>query len=299
MVAVVVILIGLSWYLYAQWGGPSNNITVQPPYTAPPTANAPASGTPTVVSDNGGQSFLGKTVEGREIIAYNFGTGATKVLFVAGMHGGYEWNTSVLAYELMDYLDANPTVIPKNVQVSVIAVLNPDGLFKVVDNAGQFTAADVNVSQAVQISGRYNGNMVDLNRNFDCDWQTTGKWQTTTVSGGNAAFSEPESKAMKNYVEGLKPAGVVVFFSSAGGVYSSSCGGGILPETTTLTNLYAKASGYPAYKSFDAYATTGDMVNWLAKIKIPAISVLLTNHTDTELSKNQAGIKAILQNYAP
>ena len=40
------------------------------------------------------------------------------------------------------------------------------------------------------------------------------------------------------------------------------------------------------------------MTNWLAKIKIPAISVLLTNHEDTEWDKNLAGIKALLQYYA-
>ena len=39
------------------------------------------------------------------------------------------------------------------------------------------------------------------------------------------------------------------------------------------------------------------MTNWLAKNSIPAISVLLTNHTDTEWSKNLAGIQALLTYY--
>ena len=61
---------------------------------------------------------------------------------------------------------------------------------------------------------------------------------------------------------------------------------------------YAKASGYPDSNVFDFYTTTGDMTNWLAKINVPAISVLLTNHTDTEWTKNQAGIKAVLEYYS-
>jgi hypothetical protein len=61
---------------------------------------------------------------------------------------------------------------------------------------------------------------------------------------------------------------------------------------------FAKASGYKSYDSWDFYATTGDMANWLAKEKIPAISVLLTNHTDTEWDKNLAGVKAVLQSVA-
>jgi len=95
-----------------------------------------------------------------------------------------------------------------------------------------------------------------------------------------------------------KPSAAIVYYSQAGGVYSSTCKNGILPETTALTNTYAKASEYPAYEKFDYYTITGDMVNWFAKEKIPAISVLLTNHEGTEWNKNQKGIDAVLQSYA-
>jgi beta-lactamase superfamily II metal-dependent hydrolase len=40
------------------------------------------------------------------------------------------------------------------------------------------------------------------------------------------------------------------------------------------------------------------MVNWLAKKNIPAISVLLTTHQDTEWNKNLAGIKAMFAYYS-
>ena len=241
---------------------------------------------------------IGKSVEGRDITAYRFGNGDTEILFVGGIHGGYSWNTALVAYEMMDYLKANPNIIPTNVRVTVVPVLNPDGLNKVVSTEGKFAKADVSTSQTVLVSGRFNANNVDLNRNFDCDWQSVGVWQTTSVGGGSKAFSEPESMAIKNYVETHNPKAVVVWYSAAGGVFSSSCGGSILPETSTITDIYAKASGYSSYKSFDFYPTTGDMVNWLAKKKIPAISVLLTNHTDTEWNKNNKGIDALLQHYA-
>lgn len=296
IVVGLAVVVGVAWYFWSQMG--SNYVAVTPLATSTPTNTQATTGTPPVAAVNKDQAVIGKSVQGRDIVAYNFGTGATKVLFVGGIHGGYEWNTSLVAFQMMDYLKANPSVIPGSVQVTVIPVLNPDGLNKVVGTGGRFAASDVTASQAVQVSGRYNANTVDLNRNFDCDWQTTGKWQSTTVSGGSAVFSEPESLAMKNYIEAQKPAGVVVWFSSAGGVFSSSCGSGILPQTTALTNLYAKAAGYKAYKSFDFYETSGDMVNWLAKLKVPAVSVLLTNHTDTEWSKNQAGIVATLQHFA-
>jgi len=176
--------------------------------------------------------------------------------------------------------------------------LNPDGLIKVVGAAERFTSEDVSPSQAVQTSGRFNANNIDLNRNFDCDWQSAGKWQNTAVNGGSKVFSEPESLAIKNYIETQKPKAVVVWYSAVGGVFASSCHDGVLPETNAITNIYAQASGYPAYDNFDFYQITGDMVNWLAKEKIPAISVLLSTHNDVEWDKNLAGIKALFLHYA-
>ncbi|MDO9592944.1 MAG: M14 family metallopeptidase, partial [Erysipelotrichaceae bacterium] len=206
--------------------------------------------------------------------------------------------TVLVAYKLMDYLEANLSVIPKNMQITVIPVLNPDGLNRVVGTTGRFAQTDVSTSKDTVIAGRFNANGVDLNRNFDCDWQPNGVWQNTTVSGGSKVFSEQESQAFKNYIETHNPAAVIVWYSAVGGVFSSSCHNGILAETRTLTNTYAIASGYKAYNSFDFYETTGDMVNWLAKKSIPAISVLLSTHEDIEWSKNLAGINALLKYYA-
>ncbi|MFZ2769708.1 MAG: M14 family zinc carboxypeptidase [Minisyncoccia bacterium] len=261
-----------------------------------PTSEAPANPAPIV--QNKTETVIGRSVEGRDIIAYHFGTGDRELLLVGDIHGGYSWNTALVAFETMDYLKANPTVVPTNIKVTVIPVMNPDGLYKATGKVGLFTPADVSKSQTVLTAGRFNANKVDLSRNFDCNWQTNANWQNTTVSGGSAVFSEPEAKAIKNYVEINNPKAVVVWYSAAGGVYSSSCGGGVLPQTKAITDLYAKASGYKAYDNFDAYATTGDMVNWLAKIKIPAISVLLTNHTDTESTQNQKGVVSLLEYYS-
>lgn len=251
-----------------------------------------------IAEQNKEKSIIGKSVEGREIIAYHYGAGDTEILFVGGIHGGYSWNTALVAYGTMDYMKANPGIIPDNIKITVIPVLNPDGLIKVIGAAERFTVADVSPSQAIQTAGRFNANNVDLNRNFDCDWQSTGIWQKTSVSAGSATFSEPESLAIKNYIETQKPKAAVVWYSAAGGVFASNCHDGILPETDTITNIYAQASGYTAYDNFDFYKITGDMTNWLAKEKIPAISVLLSTHNDVELDKNLAGIKALLLHYA-
>ena len=291
---VVVVIVALGIYYFTK---SSNNVVVvnnQEVATTTPNIVNTASSTKPV---NSAETVIGKSVGGRDITAYHYGGGSTELLLVAGVHGGYEWNTALLAYQAMDYLQANPSVIPANLKVTIIPVLNPDGLNKVVGTDGRFTPSDVPSSASQTIAGRFNGNNVDLNRNFDCDWQATGTWQNKTVSGGDSAFSEPETLALKNYIQDNNPKAVVAYYSAAGGVFSSNCHTGILPETTALTNTYARASGYSANENFDFYATTGDMTNWLAKIKVPAISVLLTNHNDTEWTKNLAGIKSLLKYY--
>jgi len=289
---IVITLVGLGIYYFIN---SSSQVTV---FTDDQTQLSGTEKESDLNLENKAESVVGKSVEGRDIVAYHYGVGETEVLFVGGIHGGYEWNTSLVAFEAMDYFKANPNLIPINIKVTIIPVLNPDGLNKVVGTSTRFSLADVPASESVTIPGRFNANNVDLNRNFDCDWQTNASWQNKIVSGGKTVFSEPESMAIKNYIENKNPQAVIVWYSAAGGVFSSSCHNGVLTETNVLTNTFAKASGYPAYEEFNYYEITGDMVNWLAKKGIPAISVLLTNHKDTEWSKNRAGIDAILKYYA-
>ncbi|PIR82981.1 hypothetical protein COU19_02865 [Candidatus Kaiserbacteria bacterium CG10_big_fil_rev_8_21_14_0_10_56_12] len=240
------------------------------------------------------EEVIGTSVEGRAITAYTYGSGAMKILFVGGMHGGYEWNSVMLAYQFMDYLKAHPTLVASQLSIAVIPALNPDGLYKVVGTTGRFSAADASTDAAVLASGRFNAHGVDLNRNFACHWQAKSMWKGREVSEGTAAFSEPESQALRAYVLAERPVVVVFWHSQANAVYASECDEGILPLTTTSMNAYAKAAGYPAVASFDAYPITGDSEGWLASIGIPAITVELQTHTTIEWDKNLAGIKALL-----
>lgn len=253
--------------------------------------------TPQVPEDKT-KTVIGQSVEERDIVAYHYGAGSSEILFVGGIHGGYSWNTALVAYQLSDYLRENQAIIPENLKVTVVPVLNPDGLSDIVDPTATFSPSSITATDAQKVSARFNANNVDLNRNFECDWQTNATWRSRSVSGGSSAFSEPESLAIKNYIDTNKPIAAVVWYSSAGGVFASNCHAGVSKATLTLTNVYAKASGYRAYETFDFYEVTGDMVNWLAKNDVPAISVLLTNHTDTEWTKNLKGIEAVLKHYA-
>lgn len=238
---------------------------------------------------------IGKSVQGRNIESYTYGKGQTHLVFVGGIHGGYEWNSVVLAYQMMDHLKANPNVLPANLKVTVIPSLNPDGVFAVIGKEGRFAAADV--PKKDHSVGRFNANKVDLNRNFDCNWKPKSTWRAKPVSAGTKAFSEPEAAAFRDYILADEPSAVVFWHSQANTVYASECNQGIAQETLDIMNAYAKAAKYSAAKTFDAYAISGDADGWLASINIPAITVELKTHETVEFQQNLAGVKALFEYY--
>lgn len=240
---------------------------------------------------------IGSSVEGREIYAHTYGSGPNNLLFVGGIHGGYEWNSVLLAYRFIDYLEANPGAIPEGLSITVVPSLNPDGVFDVTGLSGRFSASDVMVDIS-DGTGRFNANNVDLNRNFDCKWQPTSTWRGNTVSAGTKAFSEPESAALRDLVMEKSPKAVIFWHSQASAVYASECEEGVLNDTLSIMNLYASSAGYKAVKSFDAYPVSGDAEGWLASIGIPAITVELSTHESIEWEKNLAGTKAVIDHYS-
>jgi len=241
---------------------------------------------------------IGTSVEGRAIEATTFGNGETQLLFVGGMHGGYEWNSSLLAYGMIEHLEANPEFLPEDLTVHIIPSLNPDGLYAVTGTEGEFTIANVPDPSVRVAEGRFNANGVDLNRNFDCKWAPESTWRGNVVSAGSEAFSEPEAKALRDYVATIRPKAVAFWHSKANNVYASECEEGVLPETLTLMSTYATAGQYGEVPVFDAYPVTGDAEGWLASIGIPAVTVELESASSIEWTRNLAGVDAVLKLYS-
>lgn len=247
------------------------------------------------------RAVIGYSVQGREIEAYTYGSGTTTLLFVGGIHGGYEWNSAALAYSVTDYLKARPEAIPANVSVVVVPNANPDAVaplgFRRDYDPDGFLGSWEKVDATRSAELRFNANGVDLNRNFGCKWQPEASWRGSKVSAGTAAFSEPEARAIRDLALELRPAVAVFWHSQASAVYASECEAGILPETLAAMSAYAAASGYAPVESFDAYPVTGDAEGWLASVGIPAITVELSTHEKLEWERNLAGVEALLARY--
>ena len=227
------------------------------------------------------ETVIGTSVNGTDITAYHFGNGANEVLLITGVHGSYSKNTAALGEDLVAHFASNEKLVGEDMRVTIIPVVNPDGL-----------------AVADDVKGRFNANGVDLNRNFGCDWAETSKWREQTVSGGDKPYSEPEAAAIRDYVNEANVVGAVVWYAAEGKVYPSACEGNPSAASINLAGAFADAAGYGIEKEFDAYQINGDMVNWMASKDIPAISVLLSDRKETEFEKNLKGVLGILASVA-
>ena len=221
-------------------------------------------------------STIGYSVEGRPILAYIFGDGSKKMLFVGSIHGN-ELSSKYLMDAWVEELGANVFNIPSDKQVIVIPTINPDG---------------------VAMNRRNNSNNVDLNRNFPAsDWQTdivTPSNQPIANGGGVSPLSEPESRAIANLTIQLHPRLTMSFHSIAGYVIANEA-----EDSSYLASIYAQMTGYSNVTGLQgnfSYPITGTYDSWIFEtIGSAGILVELSSNTNAQFSRNQAALWAMLR----
>ncbi len=219
---------------------------------------------------------IGTSQSGEPLIVRHLGTGATRLFILGGQHGGPEANTVELTEWLLAYFQEHPEAIPQGEGIDLLSPANPDGI---ASGSRQF------------LSG------VDPDRNWGGpDWASDA-WDSNGVFrvglGGPEPFSEPETKALADYLLANRPAFVVNYHSAGGFVLGGRTGLG-----GDLADAFATASGYrrpaPGGPSPLPYRATGSMNVWMNSVGLPGILVELTTPYGPELDRNLAGIEAIL-----
>jgi hypothetical protein len=226
---------------------------------------------------------IGYSVRGTPLEATRIGSGPIKIIFVGGIHSGMVPSSVTLAEGIIDHFKQHLEEVPPGITLIVIPDLNPDS-----------------PRLAGALVGRYNANGVDLNRNWDCNWRANPyiRGERRENAGGAAPNSEPETQALANFVLKEQPVAVVFWAGpdSKKSVVPGRCPT-MLPETRTLTGIYANASGYNEVTQ-DAGWIEGDASNWLSDQGIPAIFVLLPRAVVPDFDSNLEGIKGVIQHYA-
>jgi hypothetical protein len=244
------------------------------------------------------REIIGYSVEDREIRVDTIGSGPVDILIVGGIHGGYEANSVVLARRVARHFRENSEELDPRFTLHIIDLMNPDGLYRITGGvpAEQFNFRAVNTRP-----GRFNANMVDLNRNWGADWKPVSYWGTTQVNTGTGPWSEPETRAVRDYFQRIEPA-ASIFFQSAGSFLWYSGAERSWPYSRELAQAYSAASGYllrerdpgeaPRNNPFEI---TGSSDDWFYSIGHRNITVELTNHYEIEWERNLAGLKAVLE----
>ena len=227
-----------------------------------------------------GPFSYGHSSGGRSLLAYRFGAGPSVHIIVGGIHGGYEWNTVVLISETLKHLQENGSLVPDDITLYVIPCANPDGYAAGTDDE----------------RGRMNGNGVDLNRNWDYDWQPTATHGARPVNAGAYAFSEPETAALRDFILERDVEAAIFYHSAMGRIFYGAERD--RSATYELAQIVSQATGYPIATGVPGQITTGDAIDWMSAQGLAGIEVELTTHDCIEWERNLQGLVAFL-NWRP
>ncbi|CAH2241666.1 jg26966 [Pararge aegeria aegeria] len=167
---------------------------------------------------------IGRSIEGRPIrgIKIDYKKRDKPVMGVLeGTLHAREWITTVtltwLANEFLNSKDENVRFLAENIVWHIFPVTNPDGFVYTFtdDRMWRKNRNPSNFTSCVASNVRDDlSNGVDLNRNFGFLWMTVGASQNPCAQtfAGQTAFSEPESRALANYVLDLKNQGELLYY---------------------------------------------------------------------------------------
>lgn len=259
---------------------PTSTPTSKPTSTPTSTPEPTFTIEPTPTRQFGESFIIGYSVEDRPLEVYQFGNGPRERMIVAGIHGGYEWNTVALAEELIAYLTENPELVPAEVTLYFLKNMNPDGYAKAWD-----------------ATGRANANGVDLNRNFDADWLIDWNrdvcFNQVYVTAGPEPGSEPETQAFMAFVLSHNLEALISYHSAGLGIFPGGVPPG--PKSQMLAYYLSGLSPY-AYPPKDIGCVySGMLANWMVLQGVPAVDVELSTHGNTDFEINKRILEFFLK----
>ncbi len=221
----------------------------------------------------GKKSVIGRSVEGRAIYALHIGSeGGPQLLAQYAIHGR-EWITGLLAL----------THVRRGLARGgawIVPLSNPDGAL--LSETGIESVSKSRRQKLIQINKKEdfslwkaNAEAVDLNVNFSARWGT-GKRNVRAPASENyigpAPFSEPETRALRDFTRAVMPALTVSFHTKGEVIYWQF----FQPAADRvrdrrLAGVLSVATGYPLG---DEGQSAGGYKDWcIAELRIPAFTV--------------------------
>jgi len=222
---------------------------------------------------------IGKSYEGREIWCLRInptekGTTPSKKpgALIVGNHHAREHLTNEMVLLFAVYLleNRNDPEIKKyieNLDIFIIPMFNPDGVeYDIATGSYRYWRKNTNKFGGTKVVG------TDLNRNYDFRWCQEGAStsQYSDTYCGPSVFSEPETKALRDFILANKNIKTAISYHSYASLVLYPWGGLDEPINNEKdrnafikhANEMAKILGYKAQQSSDLYVATGDMADW-------------------------------------
>jgi len=243
---------------------------------------------------------IGKSVEGRDIPAIRVSatgfsnTSVERIFFQGGQHAR-EWiGPATVLYQTVKLLenygkDSTVTDLLNNLEFVIVPLSNPDGY------EYAFTGDRLWRKNRRRNTGGSYG--VDLNRNWNDHWGGAGSSgiPTSDTYHGTAAFSEPESFAISNYISSFNfynnILGAIDFHSYSQLVlrpYGWTSANSpderalkIIGDGVSYEILGNSGKKYTSQRSYDLYVTTGSASDWYYSAGIWAAYTIELRDTGT------------------
>lgn len=247
---------------------------------------------------------IGESVEGRPLLLLELGNGKRRIFLNGAVHAREYISTTYLMYMIDRYAYAYATEgawdgydlkkLLDQVTFCIVPMVNPDGV-NLVQNG---LASVKNPEAAAKIaadprdptgyaSWKANVRGVDLNRNYPARWNAGTKVAAPSYSlfKGQTPLSEPETKAIDNYLNSAMCWAFISFHSMGEGVYGwDDPRGTYYPQVYSMVSRIMKASGF--VKLTDTEDTSyGTFAGYVRKTFLkPALTIELCKYTEKQHS---------------
>ncbi|TDK86506.1 MULTISPECIES: M14 family zinc carboxypeptidase [Mycolicibacterium] len=208
----------------------------------PPSAiaNVTADGPPT-------WQPIATTVQGRPIRALTVGHGPHRVLFVGGIHGDEPEGSHTAAELPVAFTEAG---LDEVAALTVIEDINPDG-------------------RAAGTRGNANG--IDVNRNFPAS-----NFDATITESGGEPLSQPESRALVETIDRVRPSLILVAHSWRGRQFINFDG-----PAREIAEQFSATSGLPVEESSAFAPTPGSLGSYAGRDRgMPLLTIEVLRGTD-------------------
>jgi len=201
---------------------------------------------------------IGQSVMKKPIHCLKIGDGERK-LFLNGAHHGLEYLTSAFLMKFLyefakavsengEFFGYDAKGLTENISLYVVPMVNPDGVDIAINGLDITNPYHQKLISSVGIHSfnkvwQSNARGVDINHNYNASWRVVTTHPCESKYAGPYSESEPETKAMVDFVRKMEFDILIAFHSQGKEIYYDF-DGSVAENSLAIAEEMAKTSGY-------------------------------------------------------